>query len=50
MGESTCLESMYKFCKVVVAVVDLEYLRETTAADTTRLLAINADRDFFEDV
>ena len=46
MSESTCLESMYKFCKAVIAVFDPEYLRESTAQDTTRLLAMNASRDF----
>lgn len=46
MSESTCLESMYRFCKAVVAVFGPEYLREPNAADTTRLLAINADMGF----
>lgn len=46
MSESTCIKSMYRFCKDVVAVFGPEYLREPTAADTTRLLAINADRGF----
>ena len=34
MSESTCLESMYKFCKVVVQVFGLEYLRKPNAIDT----------------
>ena len=46
MSESTCLESLYKLCKVVIAVFGPEYLREPTAADTARLLAMNASRDF----
>lgn len=46
MSESTCLLSMYSFCKAVMAVFGPEYLREPTAADTERLLAINADRGF----
>nr|XP_040246049.1 uncharacterized protein LOC120965001 [Aegilops tauschii subsp. strangulata] len=46
MSESTCLLSMYSFCKAVVAVFGPEYLREPTAADTERLLAINAERGF----
>ncbi|KAI4997046.1 hypothetical protein ZWY2020_052388 [Hordeum vulgare] len=46
MSESTCLESLYRFCKAVIAVFDLEYLREPTVADTTRLLATNASRSF----
>ena len=46
MSESTCLESLYKFCKAVIAVFGPEYLREPTAEDTTRLLAMNASRGF----
>ena len=46
MSESTCLESLYKFCKAVIAVFGPEYLREPTAKDTTRLLAMNASRGF----
>ena len=46
MSESTCLESLYKFCKAVIAVFGPEYLRELTAEDTARLLAMNASRGF----
>ena len=46
MSESTCVLSMYSFCKAAVAVFDPEYLREPTVADTERLLAINAERGF----
>ena len=46
MSESTCLLSIYSFCKAVVAVFGPEYLREPTVADTERLLAINGKRDF----
>ncbi|KAI5015443.1 hypothetical protein ZWY2020_056833 [Hordeum vulgare] len=46
MSESTCLLSMYNFCKVVVAVFGPEYLRQPNVTDTERLLAINADRGF----
>ena len=46
MSESTSLEFMYKFCKAVIAVFGPEYLREPTAEDTTRLLAMNANRGF----
>ena len=46
MSKSTCLLSMYSSCKAVVAVFCPEYLREPTAVDTGRLLAINAERGF----
>ena len=46
MSESTCLESLYRFCKAVVAVFGPEYLREPNEADTARLLVVNADRGF----
>ncbi|XP_073367731.1 uncharacterized protein [Aegilops tauschii subsp. strangulata] len=48
MSESTCLESMYMFCKAVIVVFGPMYLREPTAQDTTRLLAMNASRGFPE--
>ena len=44
MSETTCLESMYKFCEAVVQVFGPEYLREPTVADTQRLLSINESR------
>nr|XP_020195501.1 uncharacterized protein LOC109781306 [Aegilops tauschii subsp. strangulata] len=44
MSESTCLLSLYNFCKAVVAVFGPEYLRQPNAADTERLLATNATR------
>ena len=40
MSESTCLASMYKFCKAVVAAFGPKYLRESNAADTTWLLVV----------
>ena len=46
MSESTCLDSLYKFCKAVIVVFGPEYLREPTAEDTARLLAMNASRGF----
>ena len=46
MSESTCLESLYKFCKAGIAVFGPEYWRELTAEDTTRLVAMNAGRAF----
>jgi hypothetical protein len=46
MSESTCLESMYKFCKAMIAVFGTIYLREPTVEDTARLLSINEERRF----
>ena len=46
MSESTCLESLYKFCKAVIAVFGPEYLRQPTAADSERLLATNTTTGF----
>ena len=46
MSESTCLDSMYKFCKAVVAVFGPGYLRKPTPQDTVRLLAMNDSRGF----
>ena len=48
MSESTCLDSLYKFCKAVIVVFGPKYLREPTPEDTARLLAINASRGFPE--
>ena len=46
MSESTCLLSLYNFCKAVVAVFGYEYLRQPNAADKERLLATNTGRGF----
>ena len=46
MRESTCLESMYKFCQAVVQVFREEYLREPTMEDTARLLKMNESKRF----
>jgi hypothetical protein len=46
MSETTCLESMYKFCKAVIAVSGTVYLREPTVENTARLLSINEGRGF----
>jgi hypothetical protein len=46
MSESTCLESIYKFRKVVIAVFGTVYLREPTVEDTARLMSINEERRF----
>ena len=46
MSESTCLDSMCRFCKAVVAVFGPEYLREPNVEDIARLLLINKGRGF----
>ncbi|KAK1679728.1 hypothetical protein QYE76_040576 [Lolium multiflorum] len=46
MGESTCLEAMYRFCRAVIAVFGEYYCREPTVEDTRRLLSINESRGF----
>jgi hypothetical protein len=46
MRETTCLESIYKFCKAVIAVFGTVYLREPTVEDTARLLSVNEGRGF----
>jgi hypothetical protein len=46
MSESTFLESIYKFCKAVIAVFGTAYLREPTVEDTSRLLSINEEIGF----
>ncbi|KAK1670865.1 hypothetical protein QYE76_059024 [Lolium multiflorum] len=46
MGESTCLESMYRFCRAVIAVFGEYYCREPNVEDTRRLLSINESRGF----
>jgi hypothetical protein len=46
MSESTCIESMYKFCRAVIAVFCTVYLREPTVEDTARMMSINEERGF----
>jgi hypothetical protein len=46
MSETTCLESMYKFCKAVIAVFGTIYLREPIVEDTARLLSTNKASGF----
>jgi hypothetical protein len=41
MSESTCLESMYKFFKSMIAVFGTVYLKEPNVEDTARILSIN---------
>jgi hypothetical protein len=42
MGESTCLESMYRFCRGIVQVFGEHYLRGPNEADTNWLMATNS--------
>jgi hypothetical protein len=46
MSESTCIESMYNFCRPIISVFGEEYLREPNMEHTQRLLSINEKRGF----
>jgi hypothetical protein len=46
MSETSCLESMYKFCRVVIVVFVNLYLREPTVANISRMFSINEARGF----
>ena len=46
MAESTTLDCMYKFCRVVVGCFGGQYLRAPNAEDTARILAENEARGF----
>ena len=46
MSESTCLDTLYRFCKAMVALCGPEYLRGPNAKDIARLLSINEGRGF----
>jgi hypothetical protein len=46
MSESTCIEAMYNFCRVITVVFGEVYLREPNLEDTQRLLSINEKRGF----
>jgi hypothetical protein len=46
MAESTCTETLYKFCRSVIAVFAKDYLRAPRADDTARILQKNAARGF----
>jgi hypothetical protein len=46
MSESTCIDSMYKFCQAIIEVFNTVYLREPNMEDTQQLLSINKKRGF----
>ena len=46
IGESTALEALRKFAVAVVEIFGQEYMRLPNEDDTTRLLAIGANRGF----
>ncbi|KAK2661951.1 hypothetical protein Ddye_000525 [Dipteronia dyeriana] len=46
IGESITIESLKRFCHVVVEEFVGEYLRSHNATDVARLLRIGKDRDF----
>jgi hypothetical protein len=46
MSKTTCLDSMYMFCKIVTLIFSKVYPREPNVADTAQLLSINGAREF----
>ncbi|KAK3187675.1 hypothetical protein Dsin_027236 [Dipteronia sinensis] len=48
IGESTVIESLKKFVKAIIAVLEDEYLRSPNNDDITRLLEFNSCRGFLE--
>jgi hypothetical protein len=46
MAESTAIDCMYRFCMAIVAVFGKTYLHTPNAADTSRILAQNAEMGF----
>jgi hypothetical protein len=48
MNETTCLDSVYKFCITVIVVFGEVYMRKPNVANTERLLLINESKVFDE--
>nr|XP_051212291.1 uncharacterized protein LOC127329927 [Lolium perenne] len=46
MADSTCIETLYRFCRAIIAVFVKYYLRAPRADDTTRILQKNVARGF----
>ena len=46
IGESTAIKSLKKFCRAVVEIVSLQYLRRPNCTDIARLLYIGEEHDF----
>ena len=46
IGESTCIESLKRFCRTIVGIFSYQHLRSPTANDIARLLSVNAKRGF----
>jgi hypothetical protein len=46
LSNSTCLESIYRFCKAIVQLFRMVYLRDPNVVDIARLLSIKDSRGF----
>jgi hypothetical protein len=46
MNDTTCIDSMYIFCKAVTMVFGTDYLREPNIEDIAQLLSINEEKGF----
>jgi hypothetical protein len=46
ISESTCIDSMYIFCRAIISIFGEEYLQEPNLDDTQQLLFINEKRGF----
>ncbi|XP_071676893.1 uncharacterized protein [Lolium perenne] len=46
MAESTCIVTLYRFCRAIIALFAKDYLRSPRQDDTARILQKNATRGF----